>query len=698
MNFLNPLVLIGMVAATIPLILHLLNLRKLKTIEFSSLKFLKELQKSKIRKLKIKQILLLILRTLIIVCIVMAFARPTIPTSLPFFQTYSKTSAVIVVDNSFSMDLSDGSGNRLKQAKLTANQIINTFKTGDEIALLDIESANNIAQISFSKNFDYTKDKINKLAPISIPANLNNILKSSSNLAETATNLNKSIFIITDAQENIFNIKNKDTANILSSFNNIYFIIIGNDNISEIKNLSLDSLNMLTSIFNYKKIIELEALVKSYSNTEIKDAVINMSFDSSAVAQRSITVPSNELRPVSIGAPIQKYGPTAVKVEIENDVLNQDNIRYFGFNVPSQPKVLISGSSESVRFISTAIEAVSTENDFARPDKFENQSIGTLPLDQYNIVIISNSSLDDREINNLRNYVEKGGSVLLFPSNSFEITNNYLQKLGFGKAIIKDFSKDNAQKFSSVDKNHPLFEGVFKLNNNEATDIGSPLLLRVVSPSGGNSIISTPSGSFLSENRIGEGRILYIASLPETGWGNLQFTGIFPTLVYRSIIYLTASQDISMFVRVGEPFSLNLPLKYSSENFKVVDNNGVESFVTPIKLPSSLILNFSGFNQPGVWTIYDNKGTFVKQIAVNFDETESIIKPISTDNIEKYLNKIFGDKTNKTIITNNDKLNNEIIRSSVGTELWQLFLILAILLAISEMIVSMTSRPNIENQ
>jgi len=61
MNFLNPLVLLGMAAAAIPLILHLLNLRKLQTVEFSSLKFLKELQKTKIRNFKIKQILLLIL-------------------------------------------------------------------------------------------------------------------------------------------------------------------------------------------------------------------------------------------------------------------------------------------------------------------------------------------------------------------------------------------------------------------------------------------------------------------------------------------------------------------------------------------------------------------------------------------------------------------------------------------------------------
>jgi hypothetical protein len=75
MTFLNPLVLFGLAAAAIPVILHLLNLRKLKTIEFSTLTFLKELQQTKIRRLKVRQLLLLLIRTLIVILIVLSFAR-----------------------------------------------------------------------------------------------------------------------------------------------------------------------------------------------------------------------------------------------------------------------------------------------------------------------------------------------------------------------------------------------------------------------------------------------------------------------------------------------------------------------------------------------------------------------------------------------------------------------------------------------
>jgi hypothetical protein len=52
MIFLNPAILFGLLAASIPILIHLLNLRKLKKIEFSTLTFLKELQKIRIRKVK----------------------------------------------------------------------------------------------------------------------------------------------------------------------------------------------------------------------------------------------------------------------------------------------------------------------------------------------------------------------------------------------------------------------------------------------------------------------------------------------------------------------------------------------------------------------------------------------------------------------------------------------------------------------
>jgi hypothetical protein len=136
MTFLNPVLLFGLVAAAIPIIIHLLNLRKLKTVEFSTLQFLKELQKTKMRRVKIKQWLLLALRTLLVIAVVLAFSRPALRGSLAGFgiggTTHAKTTIVILLDDSPSMSVRNERGVLFAQARDLALHVLDLVKEGDE--------------------------------------------------------------------------------------------------------------------------------------------------------------------------------------------------------------------------------------------------------------------------------------------------------------------------------------------------------------------------------------------------------------------------------------------------------------------------------------------------------------------------------------------------------------------------------------
>ena len=91
----------GAVAA-LPIILHLLSRQRLKKVQFSSLMLLMRLEKSQMRRLRLRQLLLLILRTLAVLTLVFAFARPLIrDQSAPLFDT--QTAALIIMDGSASM-------------------------------------------------------------------------------------------------------------------------------------------------------------------------------------------------------------------------------------------------------------------------------------------------------------------------------------------------------------------------------------------------------------------------------------------------------------------------------------------------------------------------------------------------------------------------------------------------------------------
>ncbi len=137
MIFLNPAVLFGLLAASIPILIHLFNLRKLKKVEFSTLRFLKELQKNKIRKIKLKQWILLALRVMIILFLVTAFARPTLKgVSIGGTTSAAKTTSVFILDNTFSMSVIDQKGSYFNQAKEAIKNLIQHLQEGDDAALI----------------------------------------------------------------------------------------------------------------------------------------------------------------------------------------------------------------------------------------------------------------------------------------------------------------------------------------------------------------------------------------------------------------------------------------------------------------------------------------------------------------------------------------------------------------------------------
>ena len=87
----------------IPLIIHLLNRRNIVTVHFSTLQFLKVLEKESIRKLKLLQLFLLILRTIIILLIIIMITRPVLTGSFSL-QNFGESSLhAIVLDDSFSI-------------------------------------------------------------------------------------------------------------------------------------------------------------------------------------------------------------------------------------------------------------------------------------------------------------------------------------------------------------------------------------------------------------------------------------------------------------------------------------------------------------------------------------------------------------------------------------------------------------------
>ncbi len=79
MTFLHPLALVGLAAAAIPALLHLLERRVPPEAEFPPLRYLTEAERQSARRLKLRHLLLLVLRTTLLAVVVLAAARPLLP-------------------------------------------------------------------------------------------------------------------------------------------------------------------------------------------------------------------------------------------------------------------------------------------------------------------------------------------------------------------------------------------------------------------------------------------------------------------------------------------------------------------------------------------------------------------------------------------------------------------------------------------
>ena len=141
MNFLNPLFLFGLAAAAIPVLIHLFTRRKPREVRFPSLEFLAEVNQSEIRRLRLKQWLLLALRTLAVALLAMAMARPSMKGGAAGRGAAAST-LVALVDVSGSMGAPDAEGRPLTAtARRVVESLLATLGPADELLLVPYDRA-----------------------------------------------------------------------------------------------------------------------------------------------------------------------------------------------------------------------------------------------------------------------------------------------------------------------------------------------------------------------------------------------------------------------------------------------------------------------------------------------------------------------------------------------------------------------------
>ena len=127
-TFLNSIIFTLAFAALIPLLIHLFNRQKRTRKSFSSIRFLKMLEKQRLNRINIYQYLLIIIRTLIVALLIIAFARPTLITDIIPDSNAARTTAIIILDTGLNMRYYDDRGIRFDRAIITLKKVLELFK------------------------------------------------------------------------------------------------------------------------------------------------------------------------------------------------------------------------------------------------------------------------------------------------------------------------------------------------------------------------------------------------------------------------------------------------------------------------------------------------------------------------------------------------------------------------------------------
>ncbi|MDH3251211.1 MAG: BatA domain-containing protein [Ignavibacteria bacterium] len=716
MTFLNPLLLFGLAAAAIPILIHLLNLRRLRTIEFSTLQFLKELQKTKMRRVKIRQWLLLLLRTLLVVALVLAFSRPALKGSLAgTIGTRARTTMVILLDDTPSMSVRTNRGVAFNLAKQSALALLPLFKDDDVAYLVKVSEVRHRKGYTPLTTGESMRKAIEQSVVSQVTVPYGEALRVTAGILSESKNLNHEVYVITDLQATQFALLSvrPDTSGLFARRVRMFLMNIG----EEQSNAGVTSTSVISRILSTGKPVQIRADVHNFSRNPLKGLVMSLYLDGTRQVQQLLDIAAFSSRSVELSAVPRSTGNLHGYVQIDDDILDSDNRRYFVVHVPRRIPVLLAGDVEADARL--PFLALRTATDSAGTGLFDIQTVlpsqlSIVDVRRYAVVVLcgfQRFSPSTSEL--LARFVRSGGGLIIFPGIQSDFTSyntDLFSTLGIPPVSPPQDEGPRSDKFltfGKIDNAHPLFGGLFERQGSgqpQEPRIESPRVFSSIVPQTGESghtiIGLTTGGGFLTEYRTGAGHVLLFSVEGGLTGSDFPVKGIFVPLLHRSIMYLAAETDSSETYQTGDNAHIGIRTAQAEhEAYSLHAPSGLDQRTVPRIAPATGIayFDFTSLADAGIYELRstrpggatDNGGKeeILKAFAVNIAPSESDLRQVSPVQLQTFWSSLAIEQDQITTVGGTGTVDTEVLESRFGVELWKHFLILAIACALGEMLV-----------
>jgi hypothetical protein len=688
MGFLNPILLFISAAALIPLLIHLFNRRRIKKLDFSSILFLKSLEKIKIRRLKLRQIILLILRSLIILFVILAFARPSLKGSLSsVIGSRTTTSAVILLDNSYSMGYETSQGQLFDLAKKKAKSVVDLFSEGDEVYLVLFNSNPTLLTPQPDSKFDDLKALISEAELSYKSTDFLKALNLAYDRLDKSKNLNKEIYLISDLDKGGWfqkDVSLPDQKNL-----KLFILQMGDEK----RNFAIRSVDFGTRLIKRNAPFQLTAKISNYSPEAVENLLLGLYLNGKRVSQTDTDVQGYAEKEATFSQTVDQAGTHSGHLELSDDELLADNKRYFVFEIPDKIDVLLVGeTNEDVYYVNLALNPQDEDEPLIGVKVVEINSLSREDLSAYDAIMFSNvSRLNSTQLLDLERYIKDGGGVLFSLGDGVDLkfyNENIITRFFNStiKAPVLGLGKEGFYSWRDLDIEHPVFEPYKNLEKQKFPQVRFFYFFEATQPSASKILANfTNLAPALMERSLGKGKIMVFLGSFDPRDSDITRHTIFVPFIHRTVEYLAT--DLSRWENeflVGSEIRRELSSSFAGKRIKLIDPQKRETGLKPTFLDNRLWLEIAEAFVPGIYQI-ESEGKIIDRFAVNVDTQESNPEKMEPRELEKILKgqDVF-------LVSQEADVKEKVRESRYGKEIGKSFLWAALIFFILEMLIART--------
>ena len=668
MVFLTPLFLVGLLAAAIPVAIHLIRREKPPKLMFSSIRFMKKTSRKLVLFQQLQQIFLLLLRSALIALLVIAFARPLVNQSVARLLDSDPESAVILFDTSMSMAY----GEVFDRARQEALQILDDMVSGDEVALVAFAEGPELV-----RELDTDVDRVRSVVqgfqePGYGSTNFMPALQLADQMLEQSQFENRVVYLVSDFQDNAADAIEAGWK--LGPGVQFRPIDVGND---ETRNLALTDVRVPEQLLEQQGDYEILARVRSTGSFAQQQGQVRLLINEQVVDQQEIDLTDQSEQVLTFATEFDSEGTYIGELRLLGDEFETDNSFHFAVSVLPRIRVLAINGESSANWFDDEGHWFGLAISGSASSPFDLQSIepaevSAAALRQADVAVLLNvGDLSNAQADALQGFVQDGGALLIAPGDRVDpqVYNRQFADITPGTLGLRnDLGNNDYLVIAEYDRRHPALR---PLNTDWTARFQSHWQ---ISPAPDAQVLMQFDNTepALLERNAGQGKVMLLASPLDLEWNNLALQGLFLPFVHETLTHLVQGEIAQSSFAVGSSFPL---APGNAINVSAFDATGA-----PVVFDNERFVLTA--NRPGVIRaeIETQAGNSARVFAVNSMAAESNLARGNPDNLfDSIINPDTDPVQSREVQT--ARLAEELERPQ---RLWWWIIALAMLIFIAE--------------